>query len=601
MNPGSGLCRLSALLALSITLNANVEVPNHLERCDHRVRTHHDSDLTLDHNVRLSPPTLPTPYTHWQSSEFHSPQVCIMQSLEPPIPLAAVLSWGNDVAPLPEALVARPWFTAAENELGRIDRDIQALEARREALLQQVDPYRVAFSPHKKLPPELLREILTACVASQSGYVDLTADLNQVLRKFSSDVRITLLRVCSKWRSIVLGTHELWSDMQVRFRVAPDGRGWHPRILRLFRFWLSFSGDHPITLAISVDLDRTGINDIRPVLLGCAHRLRSVTLAPLTSQTVQALLALPAGNMFCLEEVTLDNSSSSVAPPTQHSTVLLGSNHLRRVTMIGFHDSTLETLRIPWGQLTELDLSQSNFSSTQLDSILAVCHALTHAALRVPHSNIPVSQDISLAALRQLTLYSRTLDNVAAFLHAISAPELRELAFKCDNLSRATIAPNPFPSVRRLSIVSSLFDGLSFSPSEIKPVVLSWLSAFNNAEEILLPHCVLGDTAPLISMGSLLPRLRLLVVYSQDFHHLLPILETRLTSTEHSTIAEVGLNGQVASLTNVDRDAVQDLMKAGVFICDGDLTAKRGVRRGQIERRAREYLAKGEGLFGLLG
>ncbi|KAJ7606219.1 hypothetical protein FB45DRAFT_1139908 [Roridomyces roridus] len=292
-----------------------------------------------------------------------------MQTIEPPISVETVLSWGNEPAPLPEALVARPWIAVAENELGRIERDIQALEGRRASLLRHITAYRTVFAPHKRLPSEILRHIIILCVALQPqprlpGHGTLRVDLTKILSD-RSDARFTLRQVCSKWRSIILGTHELWTDVHIYF-------GWRDRretriLLRLFQTWLSLGGKHPLTLDVCIRGDH---GDIGPVLFGCPHRLRSLTVSPLNAQCVQDLLAGRHGSMAHLEELTLDNSGSSTSLPTKHSTIFLGSSHLRCTTLIGFSDEMLEPFRIPWAQLTQLNLENSRISRTRLVSTL---------------------------------------------------------------------------------------------------------------------------------------------------------------------------------------------------------------------------------------
>ncbi|KAJ7606225.1 hypothetical protein FB45DRAFT_1139914 [Roridomyces roridus] len=503
-----------------------------------------------------------------------------MQTSEPPIPVATVLSWGNEPAPLSDALVARPWIVVAENEVGRIERDIQALQRRRETLLRYITVYRGALAAHKKLPTELLRQIMTICVASQSVDASLKADLNEVLRT-RSDVCFTLGRVCSKWRSIVLGTYELWSDVQISFGWGnPNGK--EARVsLNLFRTWLARGGKQPLALNISMQFDRRGVG---PLLLGCARRLRSLALSPLDCRGFQDLLGLPPGSMGLLEELSLH--ASSTFPLQQHSTGFLGSSHLRRTTLVGFSDQTLASVDIPWGQLTQLNLERSRISMIQLECILHISPALVHLGIQLLFDDPIIFRDVPFSVLRRLDLYSPSLDQAARFVQRLICPRLQALAIECDYLSPATVSPNQFPQVRRLVIAlpPSSFGGrfpssLGGRFSRVEALPLSWLTACNNAEEIILPHCVLGKAAWPMSTGSLLPHLKLLVVHAPDFAKILPVLQMRHASPEHSTIAEVGLTGLARPLDQAERDTVNELRKAGVFLCalDGP-----HVYRGQV-------------------
>ncbi|KAJ7622410.1 hypothetical protein FB45DRAFT_1061919 [Roridomyces roridus] len=369
----------------------------------------------------------------------------------------------------------------------------------------------------------------------------------------------------------------VWNDVQIQGFPRTS-----PNLTSLFRSWLALSGEHPLTLDVSVELKYSGMNDLQTVLLGCAYRLRSLTASALLSPCVQALLALPDGSMRRLAELCLANSRPSLSPPV-HSTVFLESSRLRRVTLIDFYDpAMLNAVEIPWGQLTDLTLRQPVLLMAHLESIPAIDRARTHAELRLPEFRLSElrTRDITFPAVRNLTLYSRTVDNIGRFLRGFTLPLLEELALECERFSPATILPNPFPLLRRFSMAMTPI-GRS---SPANQASLPWLTAANNAEEVLLPRFYLGITAASrISAGSLLPNLRLLVVHAQDFRTVVPMLQMRLTSQEHSTITELGLNGETRNVTEVEQAAVEDLIKAGVFVCDGDMFKEdRTVHRGQV-------------------
>ncbi|KAJ7606258.1 hypothetical protein FB45DRAFT_878751 [Roridomyces roridus] len=319
-------------------------------------------------------------------------------------------------------------------------------------LYHRMRAYRAAFAPHTKLPPEILRQIIIACVASQSVDGSLRANLNRVMDS-RSDIRFTLRKVCSKWRSIVLETHELWSlERRADSRVPKD----EPQL------------------------------DTFPVSSSALH---------------------------CVSGVF----SSSSCDPNQ----LLSNDAERRRDPVGIAH------RLP-----------------------SVAHLRTQSSGYLSSGSTNSEPGTSPSP---------------RFLQGITLPLLEELALECERFSPATILPNPFPLLRRFSMAMAPID----RSSPANPVSLPWLTAANNAEEVILPRFYLGITAASrISAGSLLPNLRLLVVHAQDFRTVVPMLQMRLTSQEHSTITELGLNGQVLKVTQVEQQAVEDLIKAGVFVCD---------------------------------
>ncbi|KAJ7606223.1 hypothetical protein FB45DRAFT_1041417 [Roridomyces roridus] len=175
----------------------------------------------------------------------------------------------------------------------------------------------------------------------------------------------------------------------------------------------------------------------------------------------------------------------------------------------------------------------------------------------------------------------------------------------------------PFlPTVRRLSITRSSrkepgpswLAHLPTVPYQVKrdPVPLPWLAACNLAEEVFLLHSLLEeDLAMIISEGALFPDLQLLVVPQHDFQLAIPMLEARSTSIQYSTITELGLSGRIdwsrMEEPETQRDAVDELMTAGVFICDemvlDGFEDPVAPCRGEIEARARECYRDGVGFF----
>ncbi|KAE9395843.1 hypothetical protein BT96DRAFT_776240, partial [Gymnopus androsaceus JB14] len=82
-------------------------------------------------------------------------------------------------------------------QIMRLQASLQSITAKRDGIQAKLDVYRVALSPLRRMPTEVLQ-----------GIFHLTIDPFPVLS--SSEGPLLLGRVCSRWRSISASTPELW-------------------------------------------------------------------------------------------------------------------------------------------------------------------------------------------------------------------------------------------------------------------------------------------------------------------------------------------------------------------------------------------------------
>ncbi|KAF7336755.1 F-box domain-containing protein [Mycena venus] len=530
-----------------------------------------------------------------------------------PLPLKTLAAWKNDPIPESDAATARPWLLDAQTELARMSDEIRGLESEskrsviirvtRSHLIEQhnalrvsLNIYRVVLAPHKRLPPELLQEIFMCCAALEkpnlSWFMDPACHL---------DIRRAICQVCSRWRRITLGTHELWATMQASFGRIPTRV-----LLNVLKIWLSRSGKHPISLDITCD--RANLYH---------HRLASYPgLASLVIQNLprfrslsinHCLFTMAPGHADILESLEIGGDSRLLTSPL---TTFVQAARLRRVTLRDFHVSTnLGMLAFPWKQLTEFHVSVPFFPAAEYYPVLKKCESLTSATIKVGGGEPlqPAPFDISFPALRKLIVCMDSPRNAMLFFQRFSLKSLTNLSLhlsdKLESAVPSTAIPPSFPVLQRISINCGDYFGWR-SDSDIVPLLLASQSA---VEVSLGRYLTSQSTLDQIANGSLLPNVQLLSLGRTKSWWVISMLETRQSSTKVSTITEFGIQYQEWDLTPDEIESVRRLVKAGVFIsCDPKVmfggrgtpvTTSKFPLRGEIEKQARCDFEARRGLY----
>ncbi|KAJ7464313.1 hypothetical protein B0H11DRAFT_2198118 [Mycena galericulata] len=505
---------------------------------------------------------------------------CERDSLEPPISVETLASLKNDPLLASDAIVARKWLLAAETELERVGREIQALESRRWKLLAHSNAYRLALAPHKILPDDILREIFVLCAQADTTEPSaLRTDLTDVGLE-SLKIRLTISHVSFRWRSVALQTHELWNDVQLfiwRADITP--------LLNLIDLWLSRSGQYPlswgfrdmISLWNIAVLEKGCVDRIGEMLARCSHRFLylSVDSPPL----LDVVLDLPPGSFSLLQDVLLGGWDNTASRLPGSVTAFAGSP-LRGVTFNGVaKGESLQALALPWHQLSELKI-QSEFPSSQYYYILDQCKALTSAWIRISDSALPTNVGpggISLPQLRTLHLESDFLVDAQRLLHMISAPSLTHLTIDFEEAFDMLTGTVPsFPALQRICITGFLQDPLP------------WLRGSNSVVEVCMPSCMLTDSdLDEMAEGSLLPNVTLLTIEASP--RIIAMLEARLTSCTYSTITHVGITDESFVLTAGEMESLVKLMAAGVFLADCSATSSEREQTLTAERLKQEH------------
>lgn len=252
-------------------------------------------------------------------------------------------------------------------------REMVHLEAKPSKLLEKeqiqarIDSYRLALSPARLLPPELVSEIFL-----------LSSPLETIFPLDPMDPRLTLSHICSGWRQVALGTRKLWSDVSIE---PPKGADMllHPRpVIEPTKTW--FDRAHPISLALQVGRDTypsqhgPQIDEIvSELLIPYAHRFRALKLFA-TSTFYRSFFHLLSPGLTSIESLLV--GSLNLERSEDSFMALHTAPGLRRLTLESLGvalDLTPYRLGIPWHQLSYLSLEDMWISVAEAHDIFRQC------------------------------------------------------------------------------------------------------------------------------------------------------------------------------------------------------------------------------------
>jgi hypothetical protein len=248
----------------------------------------------------------------------------------------------------------------AEHHLASLEANIHSVDStsddpahiRHSDLALCIQSYRTAIAPHRKLSNDILLEIFLRCTPSR-----ITA--RPYLSGSHSEPH-NLVRVCSKWRQLVLRTSEFWRDIFVLYSIKED----FERNAVLVRNIILLCGGFPISLSIRVDPRevlglKASKNPISDFVVEVAGRLRELIWIG-NPWILANFYMLQAGSIDSLETVYLELDENSFRSfegawpiqvfkdaPKLHTITILPGTDLQYL-ILPFY------LHLPWIQMTHL-------------------------------------------------------------------------------------------------------------------------------------------------------------------------------------------------------------------------------------------------------
>ncbi|KAG6864624.1 hypothetical protein C0991_008186 [Blastosporella zonata] len=272
-----------------------------------------------------------------------------------------------------------------------------------------------------------------------------------------SSTPATLSQVSRKWHSVAIGYSWLWNDIVV------DCGDWSemPRLLDIAHEHLQRSGDLPITIRtlgsisplITAPMDTLAIHNL---VAPYAGRIRHLTLAfPVDWMNNFLRHTANPSIVELLESVKLVYHPTRDSAHLGQNNIFTHAHALRKleieyVSELGWKYLDPNTVSIPWGQITELNLIHVVASPSYMQAILSNCSALEKCTLSI----IKVADDLAHAGLGFLNFAppSPSLNN-------LSLPSVKHLKLynpkNFDYIKYLAGLRVHFPNLEHFSIASS--------------------------------------------------------------------------------------------------------------------------------------------------
>ncbi|KAJ7187919.1 hypothetical protein C8R46DRAFT_1340842 [Mycena filopes] len=408
--------------------------------------------------------------------------------MRPPWPLPFASKLGTNYCPLDdEVLQIRAFLEAPLSRLKQLDDQISELQKaidelaeERERVRSFVDPHKDLISPFRRLPLDVIQEIFVACLPTHRNCV-MTA----------VEAPVLLGRICSAWRSISLGTPQLWARLHI---VEPlrSGRGpWIPlraawkekfaQRLETTKTWLgrsgqcalsiSFHGSHDPLLPDVADSPANFTCPFMDILRSVAPRWESVALwtSPLD---LEMLSRITEHDVPLLQRFEISLIGEFVIG--QPNFALLGASHLTHLALSGGATDNIRGLPVRWENLTHLSATGFNeisLSSSGVLDLLAKCSQLQECRFYINQADNSLSQtdgyahnSIQLPFLHSfhISCFGLAVGGIGDVFRRLSLPKLRNLELR--SFLESDFDPGNFPIAEVLIAflaVSSCFERLT--------------------------------------------------------------------------------------------------------------------------------------------
>ncbi|KAJ6581879.1 hypothetical protein B0H19DRAFT_1116825 [Mycena capillaripes] len=408
----------------------------------------------------------------------------------------------------------------------------------------QIQSYRIALAPHKKLPPEVLAIIFANCVGTPI-----------ILPPSPQEPALALASTCRSWRSIILSIPNLWNNIFLDFRGSKP-----VKLLEFAKLWLSRSNTL-ITLRNSTSrwtesrLIEENVDPISYLVAPYVNRCREIDLRFLDA-SIDEFFSLPAGSIDRLEVLCLETLGFTM--PFTHASgepldVFRSAPRLRRVLFsTDLCSVDPQVLGLPWGQLTGLHFIATYIPPLAMHAILRQSTSLLECSFSIIQLDDGLASELNrlpecvLPALRSLMVeFSPETVDYAPFLRPLVLPALTDLELRplevgflsqCPWSQRAyagLLARSNF-TLRRLAILHYMI-----APADLDTILrgMPSLTDFH----LYLWESTEWDAGILqgLARGSLLPALEVFTFSTYPLDDVLAALETRVRVQGTAVVARL--------------------------------------------------------------
>ncbi|KAJ6534668.1 hypothetical protein DFH09DRAFT_119962 [Mycena vulgaris] len=446
---------------------------------------------------------------------------------------------------------------------------VAELDHDHELLSAQIQSYKIALAPHKRLPPEVLAIIFVNCVGTPI-----------ILPPARHEPALAVAGTCRSWRSVILNIPNLWSNIFLDFNSCPNP----VKLLDFAKLWLSRSENSLITLRNSTsrwserNLLKANVDPITYLVAPYVTRYREIDMRFLEA-SIDDFFTFPVGSIERLEVLYLETLGFTM--PFTHASgkpldVFRSAPRLRRVLFsTDLCSIDPHVLGLPWGQLTGLHFIATYIPPLAMHAILRESAALLECSFSIIQLDDALAAELDrlpaciLPALRSLMVeFSPLTVDYAPFLRPLVLPALTDLELRpleagflpeCPWSQRAyagLLARSGF-TLRRLAILH-----YTIAPSDLAAILRGMPSLTDF-------HLYLWETTPwdagvlhALGAGALLPRLETLTFSTYPLADVLDALEARVRRGRTGGVARLqAANMAVTWRHDITPDAMARFMR----------------------------------------
>ncbi|KAJ7622300.1 hypothetical protein FB45DRAFT_798391 [Roridomyces roridus] len=268
----------------------------------------------------------------------------------PPVPSMARCLFTSNICPVDsDAAAAKRFIAAAESFIGVLDCRIEILRAvldqlvaERGHLSSRIAQHRVILSPVRRIPPELICEIL-AWIPPQS---------RKIGRHVVEQPPWQLAHICRSWRQAALACPSLWSSFSVLHHGYPVS--FPPEMIETQLF---HTGSQPLDIYFGWKHDGA-LQDTScwDLFLPLCHRWRSLRIECPSNRAAEALierLRVVQDNVPLLERVEFFLDDEDPVPLDGQWDLLSNAPRLSQLFLVDVAlNSYSPDFTVPWSQIT---------------------------------------------------------------------------------------------------------------------------------------------------------------------------------------------------------------------------------------------------------
>ncbi|KAJ6459454.1 hypothetical protein C8R47DRAFT_1162020 [Mycena vitilis] len=317
-------------------------------------------------------------------------------------------------------------------EIKRLQSVISQLTEKRERLEDFIRPHLALISPARRLPADVVEEILTACLP-----------WNRNATVSSTQAPLLLCHVCRAWRNLTLSTPSLWASLHI---VA-----YTPKLNQLNEavdVWLSRSGVLPLSISMvrysksARDARSDADSSLVRTVARYSSRWSRMRFELESPSVVKTFAALTPSAVPILRSFVFDNRGWGM---DCHQLPFIGAPSLCSLTLRGVASRSLVTTSLPQA-LRHLFLAHDQDATsciTEADglALLAGCPNLEACSLLIggPLSLNPMPR-CRMEHLQQLSVVDYT-QSATTFFTTLDLPNLQTLEYVADRVEEFHIIP----------------------------------------------------------------------------------------------------------------------------------------------------------------